>query len=177
MGLAACADGKLAALTLSERGGPRLTSPEAVHVPAAMTKVSVGYSQASPYGGANRGANMTGKKFSFAKGSARGMFSVKADDGTEFADISMDDLLDELEEYFDDVLSARGYRVIPGTGYNVQPGVKASARLDSLVRQGAKDNGITLDESLQRVIVTDEGKVLWEQKRLQELEESRKLSR
>ena len=44
MGMAARTDGKLAALTLSE-GGARLLNPEAVHVPAAITSISVGYGQ------------------------------------------------------------------------------------------------------------------------------------
>lgn len=86
------------------------------------------------------------RKAFITKGKSKGSFAIRTDDGqlNDLDDISFDDFFGALADELDEQLTARGYTK---SRY-------ATPRLDSLT--------------------TPEAKALWEQRRLSELEESRK---
>lgn len=113
-----------------------------------------------------------------------GKFAIRADDGTEMDDL--DDLT--FDEDLDDLFVAKGYSKSmrpPGpiisrlaarlTGGFVIGG--ATAKLDRLVADVASEMRLTEDHARDLVLQSPQGKDLWEQKRLEELEAGRQLRR
>jgi hypothetical protein len=121
-GIAPREDGRLAAITLSEVGAiPQggmplrlLTTPEAVHVPAIIggkqnDQTGDPAVAGSPLQEKAKGGTMA--KYAFIKSpTSKGTFAMKKmDDGQQFDDIGLDDVLDALADDLDDLLSKRGF--------------------------------------------------------------------
>ncbi len=128
-----------------------------------------------------------GKQAFITKGKARGRFAVRCDDGSldELNDFSPHDLFDVMGDELDEVLAARGYtKGMRAMEYSVGEimrqrfqGMPPGLRLDSVVREVAREKKLSLDDARARVLATEQGKELWEQIRKEELEASSKSAR
>lgn len=126
------------------------------------------------------------------KGKSKGKFAVRADDGSldDLDDISFDDLLKAMDDGdLDDLLAARGYTkkmptmpapgpVISRLAARLSAGYivgGAGARIELLTREVAREMRLTEDHARDLVLQSPQGKDLWEEKRLEELEAGKEL--